>query len=62
MCALSEVEHYAQDALSLQFLVDCCSRDPTLCRALKQKYPTLADKDNSTNPNFCYMRGNVCSR
>ena len=45
-----------------QFLLDCCNVDPSSCSALKQKYPTLADNDNSTNPNFCYIHGNVCSR
>lgn len=46
----------------MQILIDCCNQDPTSCTVLKKKYPTLVDNDNSTNPNFCYIHGNVCTR
>ena len=48
--------------LCLQFLLTCCNTVPGSCTSLKQTYPTLADGDNSTNPNFCYIHGNVCTR
>ena len=57
----SNFRHYTLSRI-VQVMLDCCNTAPGSCAALKQKYPTFNDNDNSTNPNFCYIHGNVCSR
>ncbi len=46
-----------------QLLLNCCEdEDETTCLGLKEGWPmTLLDSDNSTNPNYCYIRPNICT-
>ena len=46
-----------------QLLLNCCEdEDETTCLGLKEDWPmTLLDSDNSTNPNYCYIRPNICT-
>ena len=47
-----------------QLLLNCCkdSGDDETCLGLKEDFPmTLLDSHNNTNPNYCYIRPNICT-
>ncbi len=47
----------------LQMLLDCCNMtaNKAACQSLMATYPELQDADLNTNPNYCYIPGNLCS-